>query len=254
MSQTVPQGIEVLVNKAAVDPAFRSILLERRAAAAEEIGLDLSAAEAAMLAAVPEKQLQAIIAQTNVPAEHRRAFLGKAAAAMLAAVAAMTGGVAAGFQLQGVRPDGPPAPTGIRPDPPPPPPPPPTRGIQPDRPPPKPTIAERVIEIMAAQFKIEKEKINRDTSLVKDLKANMAQRSTLRKELEKQFDIKIPLKAFDKVRNVGETIDYVETGLRNKKAPPEKAPPQTEKLPPGRVPIGGIRPGGPPGTFGVRPQ
>jgi acyl carrier protein len=241
MGRQIPQGVEVLVNKAAVDPAFRAILLERRAAAAEEIGLDLSATEAAMLAAVPAEQLQSIIAQTTVPAEHRRAFLGKAAAAMLAAVGAMTGGVAAGFQLQGIRPEGPPPPTGIRPDRPI------TRGIQPDRPPPKPTIEQRIVEIIAAQFKVEKEKINRDTSFIKDLKADMAQRSALRKELEKQFDIKIPVKAFDKVRTVGETIDYVETAVKNKKAPPEKVPLD-------RVPVGGIRPGGPAGTFGVRPD
>jgi len=252
MGRQIPQGVEVLVNKAAVDPAFRAILLERRAAAAEEIGLDLSAAEAAMLAAVPAEQLQSIIAQTTVPAEHRRAFLGQAAAAMLAAVAAMTGGVAAGFQLQGVRPDGPPAPTGIRPDPPP------TRGIQPDRPPPKPTIEERVVEIIAAQFKIEKEKINRDTSLVKDLKADMGQRSALRKELEKQFDIKIPVKVFDKLRTVGDAINHVESAVQNKKVPP-KPEPAPDPIPPERsplerVPVGGIRPGGPPGTFGVRPD
>ncbi len=56
MSKPFPQGIEVLVLKAAVDPDFKQILLQQRAAAAEAIGLELTAAEATMLAAVPAAQ------------------------------------------------------------------------------------------------------------------------------------------------------------------------------------------------------
>ena len=102
MSRQVPKGVEVLVHKAAVDPVFRADLLARRAAAAEDIGLPLDATEAAMLAAVPAAQLETIIARTSVPEEHRRAFLGKAAAAMLAAIGAMSGGVAAAGLGSGV--------------------------------------------------------------------------------------------------------------------------------------------------------
>ena len=111
----IPRGIEVLVKKAAVDADFKTLLLERRAAAAEEIGLQLEPAEALMLAAAPREQLEAVIAQTHVPEEHRRVFLGKAAAAMLAVL-----GVAAAASLL--------SPAGVRarrea-----------TKGIQPDRP------------------------------------------------------------------------------------------------------------------------
>ena len=175
MSAPIPKGVEVLVHKAAVDAEFKAALLERRAAAAEDIGLTLDAAETAMLAAVPAAQLETIIARTSVPEAHRRAFLGKAAAAMAAALAAMSGGVAAGFQLQGVRPDNPPAPTGVRPDKPVPPP---TRGIQPDRPPPKPpTTADRVMAIVRTQLKVpDGQAVVRDTKLVKDLKADAARR------------------------------------------------------------------------------
>jgi hypothetical protein len=87
MSQATARGIEVLVKKAAVDPAFKALLLDRRAAAAADIGLELSPSESLMLVTVPRAQLETIIARTMVPAEHRRAFLGKAAAAMLATVA-----------------------------------------------------------------------------------------------------------------------------------------------------------------------
>jgi hypothetical protein len=126
-SGSIPRGIEVLVKKASVDPGFKAILLERRAAAAAEIGLALEPAEALMLDAVPAGQLEAIIARIVVPEEHRRAFLGKAAAAMLATMGlVMSTGCPAG-----VSPDRPPP----RSPPPPPEPPPPTLGISPDRPP-----------------------------------------------------------------------------------------------------------------------
>jgi len=85
----IPRGIEVLMKKASVDPAFQELLLAKRADAAAEIGLKLDPAEALMLAAAPADQLQAIIAQTSVPQEHRRAFLGQAAATMLAALGAV---------------------------------------------------------------------------------------------------------------------------------------------------------------------
>jgi hypothetical protein len=84
----IPRGIEVLVAKAAVDPEFRRLLLERRGEAAREIGLALDPAEAAMLTATPKTQLETIIAQTTVSPSLRPAFLGRAAAVMLAALGA----------------------------------------------------------------------------------------------------------------------------------------------------------------------
>jgi len=104
----IPRGIEVLVKKAAVDGVFKELLLARRAAAAEEIGLSLQPAEAMMLAVAPAEQLEAIIARTSVPSEHRRAFLGQAASVMLAALGVMT---SIGCEPQ-------PTPGGARPDPP----------------------------------------------------------------------------------------------------------------------------------------
>ncbi len=117
----IPRGLEVLVKKASVDPEFRQLLLTERGNAAQRIGLDLDPAESIMLGAVPAEQLEAIIARTTVPDEHRRAFLGHAAAAMLAAM---------GLVMPGCGHAEPPVSDGIRPDRPPP-----TKGIAPDRPP-----------------------------------------------------------------------------------------------------------------------
>jgi hypothetical protein len=82
----IPRGIEVLVKKAAVDPAFKALLLEKRAGAAESIGLRLDPTEVAMLTSIPEAQLSAIIAGTKVAPGIKKAFLGYAAAVMLAAL------------------------------------------------------------------------------------------------------------------------------------------------------------------------
>lgn len=151
----IPRGIEVLVKKAAVDAAFRSRLLAARAAAAADIGLVLAPSEAALLAAVPEAQLAAMISGTRVPERHYAAFLGSAAAVMLAALGLVSCDVQ---QTRGVQPDQPPpAPQtpkpdprvneGIRPDvpepreepatPPKPDPVPTSRGVRPDLPPPR---------------------------------------------------------------------------------------------------------------------
>jgi len=84
----IPRGIEVLIKKASLDPAFRQLLLERRAEAARDLALDLAPAERAILEAVPEVQLKRMIENTRVPDVQRRAFLGQLGVAMLATLAA----------------------------------------------------------------------------------------------------------------------------------------------------------------------
>ena len=90
MPTIIPRGVEVLIKKAAFDPAFKKILLEKRAGAADAIGLNLTVAEEAMLAAVPIAHLEGIIAHTRVAPKSRPAFLGYAAGAMLAALGTAT--------------------------------------------------------------------------------------------------------------------------------------------------------------------
>jgi hypothetical protein len=106
----VPRGVEVLIKKAAVDAAFKTLLLEKRAAAAETIELSLDPAEKAMLDVVPRGQLEAIIANTKVSPALRPTFLGYAAAVMLAALSATTAcdDNPTGPATEGIRPDPPP--------------------------------------------------------------------------------------------------------------------------------------------------
>ncbi len=103
----IPRGIEVLVKKAAVDSEFRKALIEKRAEAADEIGLALSSVEAAMLSSVPAAQIEKIIDNTAVPDEQRRVFLSAIGAAMLA-VLVLDVSATAGTWVGGSRPDPPP--------------------------------------------------------------------------------------------------------------------------------------------------
>ena len=82
----IPRGIEVLVKKASVDPEFAELLLAERSGAAKSIGLELDPAEVLMIDTVAAAQLKAIIARTKVGPRVRTAFLGRAAAVMLAAL------------------------------------------------------------------------------------------------------------------------------------------------------------------------
>jgi hypothetical protein len=88
----VPQGLEVLLKKAVVDSEFCELLLERRAAAAATIELQLDASEQKMIEAIPREHLKSIIAQTFVPVEQRRVFLGRLAAPMLAVLGVVVTG------------------------------------------------------------------------------------------------------------------------------------------------------------------
>jgi hypothetical protein len=153
----VPRGVEVLINKAAIDTSFKKQLLADRHGAADAIALELTPSENFLLSAIPNPQLEMIIDKTVVPEEHRPAFLGKVAQVMLLAIATMALNSCYQPLTDGIRPDKPmPAPTkktedpkldgkpadgspnaisspkgGSRPDRP-------SRGIQPDRPLPKP--------------------------------------------------------------------------------------------------------------------
>jgi len=201
MSRHGPKGIEVLVKKASVDPAFRIVFLERRAAAAKEIGLELDRSEAAMLAAVPTGQLEALIARTEVSQEHRRAFLGQVAAAMLAALGVTATGVSSV--------DGAPLPPNVG-----------LGGMMADDPSKDPRdedIERRVVAMIAKRFRTAKTNIKSDTSLVDDLHADATQLAGLKRQLEKQFKLKISKKDFEKISTVGDAVKYVQDAIQTRR-------------------------------------
>ena len=72
------------------------------------------------------------------------------------------------------------------------------------------SVEERVIEIVASQLGVDKEKVSRESSFVNDLGADSLDMVELVMELEEEFDIDIPEDSADKIETVGQAIDYLE--------------------------------------------
>jgi acyl carrier protein len=72
------------------------------------------------------------------------------------------------------------------------------------------TVAERVVDIVAEQLGVDKEKITQETSFVNDLGADSLDQVELVMELEEEFDINIPDDAAEKIQTVGQAIKFIE--------------------------------------------
>jgi acyl carrier protein len=72
------------------------------------------------------------------------------------------------------------------------------------------SVSERVIDIVAEQLGVDKEKVKPETSFVNDLGADSLDTVELVMELEEEFDINIPDDAAEKIQTVGEAIDFIE--------------------------------------------
>lgn len=73
-----------------------------------------------------------------------------------------------------------------------------------------PSVQERVIDIVAEQLGVEKEKIKSESNFVNDLGADSLDTVELVMELEEEFDISIPDDAAEKISTVGEAISHIE--------------------------------------------
>ncbi len=72
------------------------------------------------------------------------------------------------------------------------------------------SVQERVIEIVAEQLGVDKEKVTPETSFVNDLGADSLDTVELVMELEEEFDITIPDDAAEKIQTVGQAVQYIE--------------------------------------------
>ncbi|MCA9192452.1 MAG: acyl carrier protein [Planctomycetales bacterium] len=72
------------------------------------------------------------------------------------------------------------------------------------------SVEDRVIDIVAEQLGVERDKITRETHFVNDLGADSLDTVELVMELEEEFDISIPEEAAEKIQRVGQAIDYIE--------------------------------------------
>lgn len=74
------------------------------------------------------------------------------------------------------------------------------------------TVAEledKVMQIVAEQMNVDKSEIKRETSFVNDLNADSLDTVELVMELEDEFDLTIPDEEAEKLKTVGEAIDYI---------------------------------------------
>jgi acyl carrier protein len=72
------------------------------------------------------------------------------------------------------------------------------------------SVSERVIEIVAEQLGVDKEKVTPETSFVNDLGADSLDTVELVMELEEEFDINIPDDAAEKIQTVGQAIEFIQ--------------------------------------------
>ena len=70
-------------------------------------------------------------------------------------------------------------------------------------------IEEKVIQIVSEQLSVEKSEITRDTSFQDDLNADSLDIVELVMELEDEFDMTIPDEEAEKLKTVGDAIDYI---------------------------------------------
>ena len=77
-------------------------------------------------------------------------------------------------------------------------------------------IEAKVIEIVAERMSVDKSEIKRSTSFISDLNADSLDTVELVMELEDEFELTIPDDAAEKLKTVGEAIDYIKMKLAEK--------------------------------------
>lgn len=77
-----------------------------------------------------------------------------------------------------------------------------------------PELECKVIEIIAKQFAIAKEKVKRESRFQDDLGADSLDTVEMVMELEDGLDIEIPDKAVEKIKTVGDVIDFAEKAAK----------------------------------------
>jgi len=78
------------------------------------------------------------------------------------------------------------------------------------------TIEERVIDIVADQLGVEKDKINTQSSFVNDLGADSLDQVELVMEFEEEFDINIPDDVAENINTVGQAIEHIQSMTADK--------------------------------------
>jgi acyl carrier protein len=71
------------------------------------------------------------------------------------------------------------------------------------------SVEEKIISIVSEQLDVPKEEISRESNFVDDLKADSLDVVELVMAFEDEFGITIPDDDYEKLRTVGDAVDYV---------------------------------------------
>ena len=77
-------------------------------------------------------------------------------------------------------------------------------------------IEKRVIEIVCEHLAVNKETVKPPTAFIEDIGADSLDIVELVMELEEEFDIQIPDDQAEKIKTVGEAVDYIEKAVKDK--------------------------------------
>jgi acyl carrier protein len=78
------------------------------------------------------------------------------------------------------------------------------------------TTEERIIQIVCDNLGVSKDQVTRNTSFQEDIGADSLDIVELVMELEEEFEITIPDEEAEKIKTVGQAIDYIEAKLKEK--------------------------------------
>ena len=70
-------------------------------------------------------------------------------------------------------------------------------------------IEEKIYQIVSEQMGIDKSELTRETSFVDDLNADSLDTVELVMEFEDEFEMSIPDEEAEKIRTIGQTIEYI---------------------------------------------
>ena len=77
-------------------------------------------------------------------------------------------------------------------------------------------IQEKVSQIVSEQMEIDKSGLTRETSFVDDLSADSLDTIELVMEFEDEFEMSIPDDEAEKIRTIGQTVNYILEHIKQK--------------------------------------
>ena len=72
-------------------------------------------------------------------------------------------------------------------------------------------MEEQLIDIVSENLNVPREEITRESRFIEDLQADSLDLVELAMEFEDKFGVTIPDEDFEKIKTVGDAIDYVKT-------------------------------------------